>query len=111
MESMVLELHKKHIEDIEDIKVAIGEACNNSVMHGNKAAKIKLAFTNGENCFISEIVDEGDGFDVSEYEKPDLDDYKGRGLGIYIMESLMDKVEISTTPGNGTRIQLIKNMK
>lgn len=99
------------IEDIEDIKVAIGEACNNSVIHGNKASHIRLAFTNDATRFIAEIVDEGEGFEIEDYEKPDLDNYQGRGLGIFIMESLMDEVSIDTMVGNGTRITLIKEQQ
>lgn len=99
------------IEDIEDIKVAIGEACNNSVIHGNKAAHIHLTFLNDETRFIAEIVDEGDGFEMESYQRPDLDNYQGRGLGIFIMESLMDDVKIDTTVGNGTQIRLIKEIQ
>jgi serine/threonine-protein kinase RsbW len=99
------------IEDIEDIKVAIGEACNNSVIHGNKAAHIQMKFICEPNQFVAEIVDEGEGFDIEEYEKPDLDNYQGRGLGIFIMESLMDDVSIESMMGNGTRIRLIKEIQ
>ena len=96
------------IEDIEDIKVAVGEACNNSVIHGNKSSIINLSFIIDNSDFIVEVTDNGKGFDFYEYEQPDLDDYQGKGLGIFIMESLMDTVEIDTTLGNGTKIRLKK---
>ncbi|MEA3422350.1 MAG: ATP-binding protein [Bacillota bacterium] len=96
------------IEDIEDIKVAVGEACNNSVIHGNKSSIINLSFIIDNSNFIVEVTDDGKGFDFDEYEQPDLDDYEGKGLGIFIMESLMDTIEIDTTLGNGTRIRLKK---
>ena len=96
------------IEDIEDIKVAVGEACNNSVIHGQESSVVDLTFIIDEKNFIVEVIDKGNGFNVNDYEKPDLDNYQGRGLGIFIMESLMDNVEIDTTVGNGTTIRLIK---
>jgi serine/threonine-protein kinase RsbW len=96
------------IEDIEDIKVAVGEACNNSVIHGNKSSIINLSFIIDNSNFIVEVTDDGKGFEFGEYEQPDLDDYQGKGLGIFIMESLMDTVEIDTTLGNGTKIRLKK---
>lgn len=96
------------IEDIEDIKVAVGEACNNSVIHGDKSSIINLSFIIDNSDFIVEVTDDGKGFDFDEYEQPDLDNYQGKGLGIFIMESLMDTVEINTTLGNGTKIRLKK---
>lgn len=96
------------IEDIEDIKVAVGEACNNSVIHGNRSSSISLSFIIDNSNFVVEVADDGKGFDFGEYNQPDLDNYQGKGLGIFIMESLMDTVEIDTTLGNGTIIRLIK---
>lgn len=96
------------IEDIADIKVAIGEACNNSMLHGKKSLHLDLSFTIDNNKFIAEIIDNGDGFDFDEYTNPDLKTYSGKGLGIFIMESLMDFVEIKSTLGSGTKIILIK---
>ena len=96
------------IEDVEDIKVAVGEVCNNSVIHGKESSNINLLFIIEDNKFIVEVIDKGNGFNFNEYEKPDLDNYQGTGLGIFIMESLMDQVEINTIMGNGTKIRLIK---
>jgi len=99
-----------NVEDIEDIKVAIGEACNNSVLHGKKSLNLDLSFTVNDNKFIAEIIDNGDGFDFDEYTNPDLEACNGKGLGIFIMESLMDLVEIKSTLGSGTKIILTKEL-
>ncbi|MCK5762567.1 MAG: ATP-binding protein, partial [Clostridiales bacterium] len=75
---------------------------------GNKSSIINLSFIIDNLDFVVEVTDDGKGFDFKEYEQPDLDDYQGKGLGIFIMESLMDTVEIDTTLGNGTKIRLKK---
>lgn len=97
------------IDEIEDIKVAIGEACNNAVMHGNKSSNITLDFQIHEGRFFVEITDDGEGFDFEEYAEPVLEEYKGRGLGLFIIKTLMDEMIIDSGMGNGTRITLIKN--
>lgn len=99
------------IEDIEDIKVAVGEACNNAVIHGNNLDdKFNLEFIVDDEKLTIEIVDKGIGFDIENYSEPDLDNPKENGLGIFIMKTLMDDVTISCNDENGTKITLVKNI-
>lgn len=100
-----------NIEDVEDIKVAVGEACNNAVQHSLSNDRVDLIFTMSETCFVVEIEDSGYGFNVETYESPDLMNHKGNGLGLFIMKSLMDDVQIYTEIGNGTRIVLTKYLE
>ncbi len=97
------------IEQIEDIKVAVSEACTNVVCHG----------TDGKGCYevdceLSEgklsisVVDQAGGYDVSAYESPKLDCPKQGGLGIFIIQTLMDEVDICSEIGAGTVIKMVK---
>jgi serine/threonine-protein kinase RsbW len=98
-------------EEIEDIKVAVGEACNNAVLHSNnEEERYTINFTVSENKFEVEIIDEGVGFDMKAYHEPDLEHPKVGGLGIFIMKSLMDEVEVVSSPEKGTAIKLIKHI-
>ncbi len=96
------------IEAIEDIKVAVGEACNNAVIHSQSHSSFNISFKVQEDAFICEVSDQGNGFDLNEYHEPDLSDPKGNGLGIFIMKSLMDEVVVDTLSGSGTKITLKK---
>ena len=98
------------IEDIEDIKVAIGEACNNAVLHANDNEEFDIKFSISENTFEAEIIDKGKGFEYNNYEIPDLENPKEHGLGIFIMKSLMDHVEVNSIKNIGTSIKLTKNL-
>lgn len=97
-------------DDIEDIKVAVGEACNNAVLHGQENECFDLKFNVEEEKFIIEVKDSGHGFDYKDYHEPDLENPKENGLGIFIMKSLMDEVNIDSTVGEGTVIQLTKKL-
>ena len=100
-----------NLDDMEDLKVAVGEAVNNAILHGSDSDILDLSYFVENGKLTVEVVDSGMGFEKSLYAKPDLDNYKGNGLGIFIMESLMDEVKIDSQPGNGTRITLVKNVE
>ena len=44
--------------------------------------------------------------DMKEY----LSHFRRGGLGVYLMKSLMDKVEYSIVPGNANEVRLMKNL-
>lgn len=97
------------IEEIDDIKVAVGEACNNAVMHGaGQDSEYEVEFMPGDGKIEIHVKDQGMGFDENKYEEPDLDNLKGNGLGIYIIKSLMDEVDIIGSDQSGTVLKLIK---
>lgn len=100
------------IEDIDDIKVAVGEACNNAVLHGKNEEEVyEIAFKLSDEKIHIEVKDNGIGFDEEKYEEPDLDNLKGNGLGIYIMKSLMDEVDIIANDKDGTTLKLVKYLE
>lgn len=97
------------IEDIEDIKVAVGEACNNAVLHTDHYDHtFDLYFLAETEKLIIEVKDTGKGFSLDAYQEPDLEHPKEHGLGIFIMKSLMDDLEIDTQIGEGTSIRMTK---
>jgi serine/threonine-protein kinase RsbW len=98
-------------DDIEDIKVAVGEACNNAVLHSRSDEHFGINFTISSGRFIVEIEDNGYGFSLDHYETPNLNHHKENGLGLFIMKSLMDDVQVFTEIGNGTRIVLTKYLE
>jgi serine/threonine-protein kinase RsbW len=101
-----------NIEDIEDIKVAVGEACNNAIIHGKtEASDFDVTFHINATRFECEVKDHGDGINMEHYIEPDLSNPKVGGLGIFIMKSLMDQVEINADEARGTSIRMIKTLE
>ncbi|PKM84699.1 MAG: histidine kinase [Firmicutes bacterium HGW-Firmicutes-11] len=98
------------VEAIEDIKVAVSEACSNAVCHGTggELCSYEVFCELGEDRFIVSVIDQSGGFDVNEYEEPAPDSLKEGGLGIFIIRALMDEVDIFTELGIGTRIKMVK---
>ena len=96
------------IETIEDIKLAVGEACNNAIIHSGSDETYKLEFINQKDNLTIEVVDYGKGFSIEKYKTPNAEDLQENGLGLFIIKSLMDTVEIETSEGSGTKIIMSK---
>lgn len=98
------------IESIEDIKVAVGEACNNAVLHGAGEDEFSISFIVENSEIEIEVHDSGNGFSIEAYNEPDLLNPGENGLGIFIMKSLMDDVTVNSEVGKGTKIRMIKKL-
>ncbi|GHU67586.1 histidine kinase [Clostridia bacterium] len=98
------------IEAIEDIKVAVSEACNNTVVHACKSnvTEYSVEFESAETGLTITVSDEGTGYDVQTYEAPVIGELNEGGLGIFIIRALMDEVDITSKPGTGTNIRMTK---
>lgn len=102
-----------NVDDIEDLKVAVSEACTNALKHGsqNQDEKYYVHYTIEKEKLIIEVCDNGKGIDIEKIKTPDLDHPKESGLGLYIIQTLMDEVEITNRENNGASIRMIKNMR
>lgn len=95
------------MDDIEDIKVAVSEACTNSIKHSNDNA-FYITYSILENGLSIEIEDKGKGYDIKSIPTPDLENPKENGLGIFIIQTLMDDVTIQSKENQGTIIKMTK---
>jgi anti-sigma regulatory factor (Ser/Thr protein kinase) len=97
--------------EINDLTLAAGEACNNAVEHGHMADGsfcVSCTFDNAD--IVIEVADQGGGFDLSGKGIPtDPATLRLRGLGIFIMRSLMDDVCFTVHP-SGTSVRLTKRV-
>ena len=95
------------LDDIEDLKVAISEACTNAIKHSLED-RFTIIYTMIEKGLTIEIIDNGKVYNTKEVSEPDLDNLKESGMGLFIIESLMDKVNVESTEGKGTSIKMTK---
>ena len=106
-----------NIEELADIKTAVSEAVTNCIIHGyeNKQGIVKIESTLKNDEVIIEISDNGKGIENIDIAKEPLYTTKPNlersGMGFTIMESFMDKVEIESIVGLGTKITMSKKIK
>ena len=106
-------------EDIEDMKVAVSEACNNSVLYayGQADGMVDVIFEVGSSVLSITVKDEGESFDsldasgerLTLHDK-ELNDVQVGGLGFYLMQALMDDVSVVSEAGKGTVVTLTKRL-
>jgi len=104
------------VEQIEDIKVAVTEACANAVQYayGNNGREhtdktVTISCSTFKDRLEIAVRDEGIGFDAKNPPPPDKGDgHTHLGLGITFMRTLMDKADIDSKKGKGTTVTLVK---
>ena len=105
------------LEELADIKTAVSEAVTNSIIHGydKKQGIVKVFARLKEKEIIIEISDKGKGIENIDIAKEPLYTTKPNlersGMGFTIMESFMDKVEIESVVGLGTKVTMSKKIK
>ncbi len=95
--------------EISDITLAVGEACNNAAEHGHVAhGRFSVHCSFNGRSFVVQVQDSGGGFELAgKGERMEPDQRGMRGLGIFIMRSLMDDISYAITD-HGTSVRLTK---
>lgn len=98
--------------EIDEIKVAISEAVSNAIIHGYGDDNGIVTFTMNlyEDSLEYIVEDTGVGIeDVAVAREPSYStDPERMGLGFAFMESFMDLLEVSSEPGKGTVVRMVK---
>ncbi len=98
------------IEAIDDIKVAVSEACTNIVCHSHEEEDFvyDVILELEESKLTIIVKDDGTGFRMENYVEPSPGEAHGNGLGLFIIKALMDEVTIDSELGQGTHISMTK---
>jgi serine/threonine-protein kinase RsbW len=104
------------LEAIDDMKVAVTEACNNAVLHANQQDAmniIDIVFEIEETFLSIRVKDKGPSFDYEEtiaevttLHDLEINELQAGGLGLFLMQALMDEVTVHSE--NGTEVILTK---
>ncbi len=100
-------------DTLADLKLALTEACSNSVRHayGDEGGHVEISFELREDRLVVEVSDDGAGFepDTASPRADDDEELAEGGLGIAIIRSIADEVEIGGRDnGRGSRLRFVK---
>ena len=100
-------------EVLEDLKLALTEACTNSVRHAYREGTdgtVEIVYDLHPDRLVIEVNDEGGGFDPAASATGEQALAEG-GLGIAIIRAIADEVEIGPhARGKGSRLRFIKTL-
>jgi serine/threonine-protein kinase RsbW len=102
-------------EDVGKIELSVDEAVTNAIEHAyqnDENKMIDIAIKIDYQKFTVVITDRGKGFHLSDVDVPDMRSYLAElrvgGLGIYLMKTLMDKVDYHSNPAGKNEVRMVK---
>ena len=104
------------VEELNDIKTAVSEAVTNAIVHGYEGTRgtvILRASIDGTLLTI-EITDKGRGIaDIPQAMEPFFTTHPEQersGMGFAVMQTFMDDLRVTSTPGQGTTVRMKKRI-
>jgi serine/threonine-protein kinase RsbW len=97
-------------EVLGDLKLALTEACTNSVQHAYRGGdgSVEILYELHADRLVIEVSDSGEGFEGQGADSLDLSELTEGGLGIAIIRSLADDLQIDAREGGGSRLRFVK---
>lgn len=98
-------------ETLHDLKLALTEACTNSVRHAyedGRVGNVEIVYELEPDKLVVEVGDEGAGFELAEDANGVDSDLEEGGLGIAIIRALADEVEVGPREEGGSRLRFVK---
>jgi serine/threonine-protein kinase RsbW len=101
-------------ERVEDLKTAVAEACINAMEHGNKlddSLSVGVILSMDARELEVKVLDSGTG-PHGGVHAPDIDkkmhgDEAARGMGMFLIQSLVDEAEWVSSPPSGSYVRLV----
>ncbi len=109
-------------KEIEEVKIALGEAVLNVVKHAYNNSKNALGYKTFRVRYllyskrlVIVVKHSGKGFDphfaMTYVRREKAEETEGTGWGLFLIKALMDEVEIDSTIGTGTEVRMTKYLK
>ena len=98
-------------ETLSDLKLALTEACTNSVRHAyreGRSGTVEIVYQIEPDRLVVEVADDGTGFDPDGKIQDANGDLSEGGLGIAIIRAVADEVEIGERESGGSRLRFVK---
>ncbi len=113
VEAFLKKINKSvHLDEIQfhKLMVSLTEAVNNAIIHGNRSdakKKVLLRCEHLPGWLLLIVGDQGKGFKIDQVDNPlkKKNLLKESGRGIFLMRTLMDKVEFQMT-ADGLEVRL-----
>ena len=100
------------VDEIEDIKLAIAEACTNSIQSagGEDAGVIEIVCDAFDEELRVTVRDRAPGPHLDTVKSAGLDEGRTEDLGVFLIRALMDSVDYTSDPRIGSELVMIKRV-
>jgi serine/threonine-protein kinase RsbW len=99
-------------EELADLKLALTEACTNSVRHAYDGGEgtVEIQYELHPDKLVVVVADDGEGFELTPLAPAVGEDLVEGGLGIAIIRALADELEISGREQGGSTLRFVKRL-
>jgi serine/threonine-protein kinase RsbW len=101
-------------ERVDDLKTAVAEACINAMEHGNKldeSLSVGVVLSMDANSLEVKVSDNGEGpqskTDAPDIDKKMLGEEDTRGMGMFLIQALVDEAEWVSSPPAGSYARMV----
>ena len=98
------------IEDIEDVKLAVAEACTHCIQQGGRNDAIWITCETEPEMLTIRVRDEQNRVRPTVVSDGGTDDQRLGSLGVFLIRSLMDSVDYDVDPERGTSLVMTKKV-
>lgn len=99
------------IEEIEDVRLAVAEACTAVIQHENHGEFIQLTCEALSDSLRVRVHDSGRlGLHAAESPRMNFEEARIAGLGVFLIRTLMDEVSYDVHPQLGTDLLMVKRL-
>ena len=102
---------------ISEVRTAVSEAVTNAIVHGyaNQRGMVVLRSELEDSQILIEVEDYGCGIeDIQQAMQPfytSNPEQERTGIGFSLMQSFMDALDVSSSPGSGTLVRMTKRLE
>lgn len=102
-------------DDLHGLGMAVRETMVNAVVHGNRYSMNKhvtVTLESDAERLVVTILDEGDGFDLTDLPDPLAEEnlLRQSGRGILLMQAFVDDFSMRKAEPRGTEVRLVKHL-
>lgn len=98
------------IEDVEDIKLAVAEACTAVIQHQRHGEYIEITCQSTPTELRVHVRDGGRQGVAPNAGSIEFTEARAAGLGIFLIRTLMDEVSFDEHPECGTSLVMVKRL-
>lgn len=95
---------------IDEIALALTEACADVVQHAGEHGRYEVAVAIDDRLCRISVVDDGEGFDPAELSARDEGSPRDDGRGLLLMQALVDRLDFRHEPDGRHRVTLEKRL-
>jgi serine/threonine-protein kinase RsbW len=97
------------LDEIDDVKLAVAEACTHAIQRSSGNQPIELIFEARPDAIVVTVRDSSTASHLESVEEEGDENHIG-GLGLFIIRSLMDEVDFRVDTRRGGELTMLKRV-